>query len=80
MRPIRFTYKRNRGCWGKAFPQQRRIEIDPSLDDKTRLDIGIHEALHVIFPIIDEEEINNAGKTLADLLWRMGYRHHDGDE
>ncbi len=80
MRRIRYRFKRNRGCWGKAFPAQSRIEIDPSLEDKTLLDISIHEGLHVLFPIIDEEEINHAGKVLADLLWRLGYRRQDEDE
>jgi len=80
MRRIHYRFKRTRGCWGRAFPAQRRIEIDPALDDKTLLDIALHEGLHVIFPIIDEDEINDAGTTLADLLWRLGYRreHEDG--
>jgi len=80
MRRIHYRFRRNRGCWGKAHVDQRRIEIDPALDDKTLLDIAIHEGLHVIFPIIDEDEINDAGTTLADLLWRLGYRReHEGD-
>lgn len=80
MRRIRYRFKRNRGAWGKAYPEQNRIEVDPGLEDKTLLDISIHEGLHVLFPIIDENEINNAGKSLADLLWRMGFRRHDEDE
>jgi hypothetical protein len=80
VRRIHYRFKRNRGCWGKAYPKQRRIELDPSLEDKTLLDIAIHEGLHVLFPIIDEDEINTAGTTLADLLWRMGFRRQNENE
>lgn len=80
MRRIRYRLKRNRGCWGKAWPHQSRIEIDPCLDCKTTLDIALHEGLHVLFPIIDEDEINTAGKSLADLLWRIGFRRKDEDD
>lgn len=74
MRRIRFTHKRNRGCWGKAWPNQYRIELDPALEDKTHMDIAIHEGLHCLFPDLSEEAVNQAGITLADLLWRLGYR------
>jgi hypothetical protein len=80
MRRIHYRFKRNRGCWGRAFPDRNLIEVDPDLEDKTLLDISLHEGLHVLFPIIDEDEINTAGKTLADLLWRMGFRLKDEDD
>jgi hypothetical protein len=80
MRRIRYRFKRNRGVWGNAYPHQSRIEIDPGLEPKTLLDIALHEGLHVLFPIIDEAEINAAGKSLADLLWRIGFRLKDEDE
>ena len=79
MRRIRFKFKRNPGVWGLAFPSGR-IELDPSLDDRTLLDIGCHEALHVLFPDLSEESVNNAGITLADLLWRLGYRQTHEDD
>jgi hypothetical protein len=74
MRRIRYAHKRNRGCWGKAYVHEWRIEIDPSLDDKTEMDIALHEGLHCLFPWLPEEQVNDAGKTLANLLWRLGYR------
>lgn len=60
--------------WGLAYPHQNRIEVDPDLDDRTMLDISLHEALHVLFPDLCEESVNNAGISLSDLLWRLGYR------
>lgn len=77
MRRIRFTHRRNPGAWGMAYPAQNRIEIDPALDDRTEMDIAIHEGLHVLFPMLDESAIDEAGKSLADLLWRLGYRRGD---
>ncbi len=79
MRRIRFTHKRNKGCWGLAYPHKWRIEIDPDLEDKTHMDIALHEALHVLFPDLSEESVNNAGIILADLLWRLGYRREQED-
>lgn len=78
MRRIRFKFKRNPGVWGLAFPSGR-IELDPSLDDRTLLDIAAHEALHVLFPDLSEESVNNAGISLADLFWRLGYRRNEDE-
>ena len=80
MRRIYYRFKRNRACWGKMYPGSRRIDLVPSMDDNTMLEIALHEGLHVLFPIIDEQEIDNAGKSLADLLLRLGYRRKDEDE
>lgn len=44
------------------------------------MDIALHEALHVLFPDLSEESVNNAGITLADLLWRLGYRRSNEDD
>jgi hypothetical protein len=60
--------------WGLAFPHEWRIEIDPALDDKTLLDIAIHEAAHVVLPDLDESQVDRLGRQAADLLWRMGFR------
>lgn len=80
MRRIRYSHKRNRGCWGLAFPDEFRIELDPDLDERTEIDIALHEALHVLFPYLPETDVNEAGKTMADLLWRLKYRRKDEDE
>ena len=80
MRRIRFTHKRNRGCWGKACCDEWRIEIDPELEDRTHMDIALHEGLHILFPYLPEDVVNNAGITLADLLWRLGYRREQEED
>lgn len=63
-----------------AYPAQWRIEIDPQLEPKTEMDIALHEGLHCLFPEIPEEKVNDAGKTLADLLWRLGFRREREDD
>jgi hypothetical protein len=80
MRRIHFKHKRNRGCWGLSYPDEFRVELDPDLEPKTKMDIAIHEGLHVLFPYLPENDVDNAGKTLADLLWRLGFRLKDEDE
>ena len=77
MRRIRYKRKRNRGAWGMAYPIEYRIEIDPVLEPRTEMDIALHEGLHVLFPYLPEEAVDDAGKTLADLLWRLGFRRDD---
>lgn len=57
-----------------AFVDECRIEIDPDLEPRTEMDIALHEGLHVLFPYLPEDAVDNAGKTLADLLWRLGFR------
>lgn len=79
MRRIRFVHKRIKGAWGQAWPHRWLIEISPNLDERTHMDIALHEALHVLFPDLSEESVNNAGITLADLLWRLGYRREQED-
>ena len=77
MRRIRFRRKRTRACWGISYWHEWLIYLDPELEPKTEMEIACHEALHLLFPYSPEQEIDNAGKTLADLLWRLGYRHQD---
>lgn len=77
MKKVRFRFKRTPGVWGQAFPDEWRIEVDPYLDDKTLLDIAIHEVAHVCVPDLDETAIDRIGKHCADVLWRMGFRREE---
>jgi len=77
MRKIRFAHKRNKGCWGMAYPQEWRIELDPALSDQALLDIAIHEAIHVVAPDLSEEATDRIGRHCGELLWRLGFRRED---
>jgi hypothetical protein len=50
------------------------IEIDPRQCPKEYLDTLVHEAVHELFPRMQERTVLKAGTTIANLLWRLGYR------
>lgn len=77
MRRVRYRFKRNPGCWGLAFPSEWRVELDPELDDRTLLDIAIHEVTHVVAPDLSEEATDRIGRHCAAVLWRLGFRRED---
>ena len=59
-------------CW--PFTRKHVIEIDPRQPPKDYLDTLIHETLHILLPRKREDFILKAGTSIADLLWRLGYR------
>ncbi len=61
-------------CYPNTKPRLKKIEIDPRQSPKDYLDTLIHESLHENFPKAKEEKILNAGTSIANLLWRLGYR------
>lgn len=74
MRKIRIARKRNHGVWGLAHPKAWMIELDPQLDEKTLIDIAVHETAHLVLQDLDEEAIDRLGRHCADVLWRLGFR------
>jgi hypothetical protein len=62
------------GCVGSCYPGWKLIEIDPRQCPKDYLDTLIHEALHELFPRMKEDKVLHAGTSIANLLWRLGYR------
>jgi hypothetical protein len=77
MRRIRISRKRNARVWGYAYPAENRIEIDPDIDDRLLLEIGVHETVHIACPDLAEEAVDRIGKAAADVLWRLGFRRED---
>lgn len=77
MRKIRISRKRNPGVWGMAYADKWRIELDPEMDERTLMDIAIHECTHVVCPDLAEEAVDRIGKHCADVLWRLGFRLGD---
>ena len=71
-RPIADTL----GCVGQCWPTLKiyKIEIDPRQSQKDYMDTLIHESLHELLPRKREAFILKAGTTIANLLWRLGYR------
>lgn len=58
------------------------IEIDVRTTGRKRLEIIIHEALHLAFPAVPEEDIRRAGRYVGMVVWALGYRadEHEQEE
>jgi hypothetical protein len=66
------------GTVGQCWPGtgEHIIEIDPRQCPKEYLDTLIHESLHELFPKATESRVLRAGTSIANLLWRLGYRRN----
>ena len=64
------------GIPGVALPTVR-IPLDG--DEKHDLDTIIHESLHACFPDTGESAIDETGTSVAELLWRLGWRKQYDD-
>lgn len=78
---IKVKYKdlRKERVWGFA-DSVGVIELDKSLKGKKHLEILIHEALHLLLPEAEEEEIVKKSVTLCNTLWHEKYRRVDDKE
>ena len=73
---LRFTKLRtNRGdCEGPQVPN-KTIRIDSGLKGEERLEVIIHECLHASDWRASEEHVESTALSIANILWRLGYRH-----
>jgi hypothetical protein len=65
------------GAWGQCYydPVAPTVEIDPRLGAKRRLEVLVHEAVHLFFgPDLPEAKVDAAGKYIRDVLWAQNYR------
>lgn len=59
---------------GLAHIDDNTIEIDERLKGRYRMEITIHEALHILYPTDSETSIIRKSKKLTNVLWKEGYR------
>lgn len=78
-RSWRWRYKPMRAYFGLCDYTARMITIDASRSHvgQARLDTEIHEALHALQAFATEDHTAEVASTLADILWRLGYRLTD---
>ena len=50
------------------------VYLDSRLKGKKHLEILLHECLHILNPMDEEEAIVEKSVTLCKILWKMGYR------
>lgn len=64
-------------AWGQAHVDDKTIEIDPRLKGRKKIEILIHEALHILNPEMSETKVVDQGRRIANVLWKQGYRQVD---
>lgn len=71
----KFLFEKNK-CVGQCYPGTKKylIEIDPRQCPREYMDTLIHEALHELLPKKKEKSVLRAGTSIANLLWKLGYR------
>jgi hypothetical protein len=65
--------------WGLA-DSEGIIYIDSRLKGKKHLEILIHEALHILLPEAEEDEIVEKSIALTNLIWKQRYRRIEEDK
>jgi hypothetical protein len=76
---IKVKYEKLRTNWGLAHIGKNLIKIDKTTKGKKHLEILTHEALHILLPEAEEQEIVRLSCALTSLLWKEGYRRMDND-
>lgn len=61
-------------AWGLAHIDEQLIEIDSTLKARKRLNILIHEALHILNPEWSETKVIRQAGRLTKLIWSENYR------
>jgi len=59
-------------AWGMA--EGHTIWLDKRLRGRRRLEITLHELVHLLYPEETEENVDAAGKLLSKVLWKEGWR------
>ena len=78
---IKVIYKKlgKEKVWGLA-DSEGVIYLDTRLKGKKHLEILIHEALHLLYPEAEEDEIVNKSISLCNLIWKQRYRRIEEDK
>lgn len=66
--------------WGLADDVENLITLDTTLKGKKHLEILLHEAMHVLNPSFEEEQVEFQSIALTNLLWKELYRRIEKDE
>lgn len=77
MKRFKVIYKNLKKVWGYAVMESKTIEIDTKVKGKKHLEICVHESLHLMFPYLEEQEIEAKAILLTNTLWHEKYRRID---
>ena len=59
---------------GLAYKYDKKIRLEFNQKPKSFQNTLIHEVLHMVRPELSEEAITETADTIADILWKCGYR------
>ena len=62
---------------GQALIEDGIIEIDPRLKGRRKMEVLIHEAIHLLNPDFSETKVVEQGRRIANLLWKQHFRQVD---
>lgn len=57
-----------------AYFDEHKIVLDPRLKGKHKLEIFLHELLHIADPEMEEKDVVRISKVLSHNAWRHGVR------
>jgi hypothetical protein len=67
-------------AYGMAHLGEDTIELDSRLKGRKRLEIVLHECLHLLNPSMSEEEVIRQSKKMCLTLWKLNYRCVDNQK
>ena len=82
---INIVWMKSDKAWGYAEVKHldpnhvSTIYLDKRMHDKELLRVAIHEWLHIKFPWLSESVVKRLSHSLADVLWRIGFRLKEDD-
>ena len=59
---------------GLAHIDDNTIEVDSRLTGKRKLEIFVHESLHIVNPTHSESKVTKDARKISNMLWKQGYR------
>lgn len=62
---------------GLAWPEDRTIAIDKRLKGLRKLDVLVHEIIHIQNPKWPEIMVEGKATEIAKILWELNYREVD---
>jgi hypothetical protein len=76
---IRIKWMKSDKAWGYANTAKNTIYLDHRMADKELLRYALHETEHVLHPEFHEDVVDSDSATMADVLWRLGFRLKEDD-
>lgn len=65
----------NHPIWQELTPLEHpMVELDIDTVGRKRLEVAIHESMHIAIPALPETIVTYASRYIAKVVWALGYR------